>query len=91
MIKNSKFTFHKLDNEKIIKEIRRLNKNKACQRSDIPITIIHENADIFADFLAECLEYVYMTPEVNSNRFEISNHFEKSFRLHDDFTAAACT
>ena len=23
-----------------------------------------------------------MRPEVNSNRFEISNRFEKSFRLH---------
>ena len=38
------------------------------------------------------LEQVYMRPEVNSNRFEISNRFEMSFRLHDnlhgDFTAA---
>ena len=38
------------------------------------------------------LEHVYMKPEVNSNRFEISNHFEMYFRLHDnlhgDFTAA---
>ena len=33
-----------------------------------------------------------MIPEVNSNRFEISNRFEMSFRLHSnlhgDFTAA---
>ena len=33
-----------------------------------------------------------MIPEVNSNRFGISNRFEMSFRLHDnlhgDFTAA---
>ena len=28
------------------------------------------------------LELVYMRPEVNSNRFKISNHFEMSFRLH---------
>ena len=34
------------------------------------------------------IEHVYMRPEVNSNRFEISNHFEKSFRLYDDFAAA---
>ena len=34
--------------------------------------------------------HVYMRPEVNSNRFEISNRFEKSFRLHGDFTAATC-
>ena len=34
-----------------------------------------------------------MRPEVNSNRFEISNRFEMSFRLHGnlhrDFTAAS--
>ena len=29
------------------------------------------------------LEHVYMIPEVNSNRFDISNRFEMSFRLHD--------
>ena len=29
-----------------------------------------------------------MRPEVNSSRFEISNRFEKSFRLHDNFTTA---
>ena len=33
-----------------------------------------------------------MRPEVNSNRYEISNFFEMTFRLHDnlhgDFTAA---
>ena len=28
------------------------------------------------------IERVYMRPEVNSNRFEISNRFEMSFRLH---------
>ena len=33
-----------------------MNKNKASQKSDILITIIHENADIFADFLAESLK-----------------------------------
>ena len=29
-----------------------------------------------------------MRPEVNSNRFEISKGFEKSLRLHDNFTTA---
>ena len=29
-----------------------------------------------------------MRPEVNSSRFEISNRFEKSFRLHGNFTTA---
>ena len=31
-----------------------------------------------------------MRPEVNPERFEISNRFEKSFRLHGDFAEAAC-
>ena len=38
------------------------------------------------------LGHIYMRLKVNSNRFEASNHFEMSFRLHGnlhgDFTAA---
>ena len=34
------------------------------------------------------VEHVYMRPEVNSNRFEISSRFENSFGLHGDFSAA---
>ena len=49
--KNAKFSFHEVNNEKVAKEIRRLNKNKASQKSDIPIRIIKGNADIFAEFL----------------------------------------
>ena len=37
------------------------------------------------------LKHVYMRPDVNSNWFEISNHFEILFglhgNLHEDFTA----
>ena len=33
-----------------------LNKNKVSRKSDISITIIQGNADIFADFLAESLK-----------------------------------
>ena len=38
--------------------------------------------------LRKILEHVFMTPEVNSNLLEISNCFEKLFRLHDKFTTA---
>ena len=45
-----------------------------------------------AIFIIKKLEHVYMRPEVNSNRFEISNHFEMSFGLYGnlrgDFTVA---
>ena len=34
------------------------------------------------------VERVYMRPEVNSNPFEISNHFKKLFCLHGNFTVA---
>ena len=37
--------------------------------------------------LRERLVHVCMRSEVNSNRFEISNRFEKLFRLHGNFTA----
>ena len=42
------------------------------------------------DLRLRILDHVYMRPEVNSNRLEISNRFEKLFRLHGDFTAATC-
>ena len=44
----------------------------------------------FLVFSVILLEHVYMRPEVNSNRLEISNRFEKSLRLHGDFTVAMC-
>ena len=51
--KNSLFSFFEVDKDKIKKEINRLNKNKASRKSDIPIKIIHDDVDIFADFIAE--------------------------------------
>ena len=54
---NLKSNFHELDSEKI----EMLNKNKASQKYDIPIIIIDENADIFADFLAEFLNSAIKT------------------------------
>ena len=37
---------------------------------------------------SQYLEHVYMGPELNSNRFEISNRFQKSFCLHGNFIAS---
>ena len=70
--KISKFTFQEAGNEKDIKEIRRLNKNKASQKSDIPVTIIHENVDVFAYFLAESIKgaiKTYNFPTVKASRY----------------------
>ena len=59
--KNEKFSFHEVNNEKIEREIMRLNKNKASQKSDIPIRIIKDNVDIFADFLCETVNCTIKT------------------------------
>ena len=40
------------------------------------------NLIAFSIRISYILEHVYMRPEVNSNRFKISNRFEMSFRLH---------
>ena len=45
------FLFSDVNIEDIKKDILKLDKNKASQHSDIPIKIIKENLDIFADFL----------------------------------------
>ena len=52
-LKNVKFSFHEVNNEKIEKEIRKLFKNKASQKSDIPITITKDNTDILLHFYLE--------------------------------------
>ena len=56
--KNEKFSFHEV---KIEREIMRLNKNKASQKSDIPIRITKDNVDIFADFLCETVNCTIKT------------------------------
>ena len=45
------FRFSEVNIEDIKKDILQLDKNKASQHSGIPIKIIKENLDIFADFL----------------------------------------
>ena len=56
---------------KIIKEIKRFNQNKVSQKFDIPITIIHEIADLLAESLEgaiktynfpNCLKLADITP-----------------------------
>ena len=59
--KNEKLSFHEVNNEKIARGIMRLNKNKASQKSDIPIRIIEDNVDIFADFLCETVNCTIKT------------------------------
>ena len=50
-----------IDNKKITKEIGRLNKKKASQKSDIPIKTIKENSDIFSNSLGETINITIKT------------------------------
>ena len=44
-----------------MKKIRRLNRNKVSQKSEIPIRIIKGNAHIFVEFLCKTLNSVIKT------------------------------
>ena len=48
---NNRFSFEQITYEDIHKEMRKLDCTKASQDTDIPSSIIKENADIFANFL----------------------------------------
>ena len=48
--RDSAFSFRHVSLDEIIKEIKRLDVKKACQDTDIPIKVIKNNSDIFADF-----------------------------------------
>ena len=49
--KNKTFHFKEVNIGEVEKEILKLDKTKASQKTDIPTRIIKENIDIFADFL----------------------------------------
>ena len=48
--RDSAFSFRYVSLDEIIKEIKRLDVKKSCQDTDIPIKVIKNNSDIFADF-----------------------------------------
>ena len=50
---NFSFSFSQVERDEIMKEISRLNINKATQSTDIPTKLIKENSDIFGDFIFE--------------------------------------
>ena len=49
------FNFSFVEYDEIMKEIKNLKTNKATQNTDIPLKLIKENSDIFADFIFENL------------------------------------
>ena len=53
--KNKTFHFEQVNIREVQKEILKLDKAKASQKTDIPSGIIKENIDIFADFLCSSI------------------------------------
>ena len=58
------FYFSHVDKNTVLKEIKKLNLNKAVQDSDIPVKILKENADFFADYI-----YLQFIEAVDSPQF----------------------
>ena len=50
---NFSFSFSQVERDEIMKEINRLNVNKATQSRDIPTKLIIVNSDIYGDFIFE--------------------------------------
>ena len=47
------FHFNKVSVEEVYKEIRKLSPRKSAQSTDLPIRVLRENADIFANYICE--------------------------------------
>ena len=60
----SSFYFSRVDKNTVLKETEKLNLNKAVQDSDIPVKILKENADFFADYI-----YLQFNEAVDSSKF----------------------
>ena len=60
---NNVFSFRKVTYEEILNEINSLGTSKSTQSVDIPIKIIKNNADIFANFILQ-----------NFNNFILQNY-----------------
>ena len=48
---NSHFHFNEVSVEEVYKETRKLSTRKSVQSTDIPVRVLKENADIFADYI----------------------------------------
>ena len=60
----SSFYLSHVDKNTVIKEIKKLNLNKAAQDSDIPVKILKENAHFFIDYM-----YLQFNKVVDSSKF----------------------
>ena len=61
------FNFSCIDKNTVLKEIRGLRTTKASQDTDLPVKILKENVDYFAEFI--CIQF---NDSVNSSKFPFS-------------------
>ena len=63
----SNFNFSCIDKNNVLKEIGGLSTTKASQDNDLPVKILKESADYFAEFI--CIQF---NDSVNSSKFQFS-------------------
>ena len=63
----SNFNFSCIDKNTVLKEIRDLITTKASQDNDLPVKILKDNADYFAEFI--CIQF---NDSLNSSKFPFS-------------------
>ena len=63
----SNFNFSCIDKNTVLKKIRGLSTTKASQDTSLPVKILKENADYFAEFI--CIQF---NDSVNSSKFPFS-------------------
>ena len=68
--------------------LKNINKLVICHLNIYSLSNKFDQLKLIIKNNVDFLEHVYMRHEVNSDRFGISNHFEKMFYLKSDFTAA---
>ena len=60
----SSFYFPHIDKKTVLNEIKKLKLRKAVQDSDIPVKILKENSDFFAEYI-----YLQLNEAVDSSKF----------------------
>ena len=76
-----KFSFNFVSKEHVLEEIQMLDSSKAIQESDIPVKLIKENSDLFAEIICK-----YFNESLEKSKFpdclKLANVTPVSKRVH---------